>query len=194
MKQQKYLTQFHIEVLMTLSLQHDNPIVLPGLVDVAEVGVFSICQILESVSVSDIFAKLTILLLVAEREIKSQKGNDEDKSRIAAEMDSQGLEVARVVVEEDLGASSVASAPGEEVHGNAYRLLGLTSNISREHGHAETLGCPESKDDPVTDQQTGPSCTVFVLDSHNDNGTDESRDQVNGHGQQVLLGLLDDPD
>lgn len=109
-------------------------------------------------------------------------------------MNGQRLEVARVIVEEDLGANSVAGAPGKKVHGDADGLLGLPSDITRQHGHTETLGCPKGKDDPVADEQTGSGCAVCILNSHDDNGTCESWDQIYGHSQKVLLCLLDDID
>lgn len=158
----------------------------------------------------DILAELPVLLLVAESQVESQKGNDEEKGRVAAKMDGKGLEVAGIVVEEDLGARGVSSTPGEEVHGDADRLLGLASDVSGKHTHSETLRGPESEDNPVTDEEAGAGSTVLVLDSHDDNSTNESpsielgqcdlnvcwrnlRNHEYSHGEQILFRLLDHP-
>lgn len=151
------------------------------LVDVAEVRVLAIRQVIKTMSGANLLSELAVLLLVAEGQVEPQEGNDAEKRRVAAKMDGERLQVAGIVVEEDLGAGGVTGAPGEEVQGDADGLLGLATDVSREHTHSETLSGPESEDNPVADEQASSCCVVLVLDSHDDNGTNESSVK-NKHG------------
>lgn len=100
----------------------------------------------------NVLAEFSVLLLVAQSQVKSQKGNDKEQCRVAAEMDGEGFEVARIVVEEDLGSSGVTGTPSEEVKSDADGLFGLPANISSQQAHTETLCSPEGEDDPVADE------------------------------------------
>lgn len=103
-------------------------------------------------------------------------------------MNSDGLEIAWVVVEEDLWAGSITSTPREEVERDADGLLGLTSNVSGKHTHAKTLRSPESEDNPVADEQSSTRGVVFILDGHDNNRTDESTVDFLVQQYQVLVG------
>jgi hypothetical protein len=77
----------------------------------------------------------------------------------------------RIAIEEDLRTRSVTCAPGNEVHSNADGLLGLTTDVPRQHGHAETLSGPKGEDDPVANEQTRFGGVVLVFDGHDDDST-----------------------
>jgi hypothetical protein len=144
------------------------------LVDVSEIRVLLIRQVIEPMGIVDLLAKLTVLFLVAEREVESQERNDEEQGRVASKVDGERLEVARIIVEEDLGTNCVTRAPCDEVHCDADRLFSLPSHITREHTHSETLCSPEGEDDPVADKQTGSGRIIGVLYSHDHDSADES--------------------
>lgn len=94
-------------------------------------------------------------------------------------MDGQGLAIAgSIAIEEHLRASCISSAPSEEIHCNANRFLGLATDVPGQHRHAETLCCPEGKDYPVADEETGAGGMVLVFYSHDNNSANEGAVQI----------------
>jgi hypothetical protein len=142
----------------------------------------------------NLLAKLSILLLVAMRQIPSEECNGADQDGVAAQVDGESLAVAgSIAIKEDLGTSGVTGTPCEEVHGNADRLLRLPSNITCQHGHSQTLCSPESEDNPVTDEKPSSCRVVRVFHCHDDNGADEGWNHKDSHSQQILTRLLAQP-
>ena len=146
--------------------------------DIAEVRVLAISQIIETVSSVNLGAEFAVLSLVARGQVEAEEEDDEDEESVASEVNGQSLAITGLVtVEEDLRTGGITGAPSEEVHGDADGLLRLSTDVSGQHGHAETLCSPEREDYPVTDEEAGTSSVVLVLDGHDDDSTNERTTQ-----------------
>ena len=142
--------------------------------DVAEVGVLAIRQIIEAMRSGCLLSELAVLLVVSVHQVPSQEQDDGNQDTVAAQVDRQGLDVARrVAIEEDLGTCGVSGTPREEVHRDADGFLSLSADISCQHRHAETLRRPEGEDDPVGDQETGAGGVVGILNGHDHDCADK---------------------
>lgn len=121
-----------------------------------------------------LLAKLAVLLIVAMHKVPPQEQNDCDQNTVAAQVNRQGLDVARcVTVKEDLRPCGVSGAPCKEVHCDADRFLGLSADVACQHRHAETLCSPEGEDNPVRNQETSAGGVIGVFDGHDYDRADE---------------------
>lgn len=67
----------------------------------------------------------------------------------------------------------ISSGPDDEVESNSHSLLGLASNVSRNHRERQGLCGPERQGDVVADEKADVLSRGLVRDRHEKNSTNE---------------------